>query len=78
MQFRSDEYLLLSRRGSVPSPTRAGPRRPEPPPVAPAQPRPPRQSAVRHAVSSRVRAARAVRHGLRATWTAFGPGGQDL
>lgn len=78
MQFRSDEYLLLSRRGSVPSPARAGPRQSEPQPVAPPQPRPSRQSAVRRAVSRRVRAARAVRHGLRATWTAFGPGGQDL
>jgi len=78
MQFRSDEYLLLSRRGSVPSPIRAGPRRPEPEPVAPARARPSRQASVRRAVSSRVRAARAVRRGLRATWTAFGPGGQDL
>ena len=78
MQFRSDEYLLLSRRGSVPSPTRAGPHRPDPQPTEPPRPRPSRRSAVRWALRRRIEVARAVRGGLRAAWTAFGPGGQDL
>ena len=78
MQFRSDEYLLLSRRGSVPSPIRAGPRRSDPRPAGPGQPRSPRRSVLRRAVSRRLEAARAVRRGLRATWTAFGSGGEDL
>lgn len=78
MQFPPDEYLLLSRRGSVPSPTRAGPRPPDPQPEVPAQRQSPRQSAVRRTVNRRVRAMRALHGGLQSTWTAFGPGGRDL
>lgn len=79
MQFKSDEYLLLSRRGSVPSPIRAGPR---PAAERAFRERPRRRASPRirrlAVVRGRVRAAAALGRGVRATWTAFGNGGQDL
>lgn len=80
MQFKPDEYLLLSRRGSVPVPVRT-PRRPRPerPVRSPPQPaRTPRRIVVTRGLAGRRAVLRDLRGGLRATWTAFGPGDQDL
>ncbi|MEA2212633.1 MAG: hypothetical protein QOF83_2581 [Solirubrobacteraceae bacterium] len=93
MQFNRDEYAFLSRRGSVPaagrSPRRPVPEsEPDRDPDARrgrprATPRPVRAAAgrpvsrVRAATTRRIGAAGDYRHGVRATWTAFGSGGQD-
>jgi hypothetical protein len=81
MQFSRDEYLLLSRRGSVPSPSRAGP----PPGLGsesesrvrarPATVRPGRRKPV---LRRRVRVRAGLRRALHATWTAFGSDARDL
>jgi hypothetical protein len=79
MQYNRDEYLLLSRRGSVRARPRGGPRhaadfesfpraRPE---VVP-------RRRLRTVVAGWVRALSALRGGVQATWTAFGNGGRDL
>lgn len=80
MQFKSEEYLLLSRRGSVPLPvrTRTWPRPERLPRSRPQIVRIPRRTAVRRGVAGRLTALRDLHGGLRATWTAFGPGGEDL
>lgn len=82
MQFNRDEYLLLSRRGSVPPALRSGPRpRPEwQPETQPSRGRSLEarsRGAVRTKASRPVEGVLALRSGLRATWTAFGSGGQD-
>jgi hypothetical protein len=87
MQFNRDEYTFLSRRGSVPPARRYQPRRvPECEPVTPARAPGKRSGRARMSVgASRARAAvvrgvdraQAFRTGVRATWTAFGAGGQD-
>jgi hypothetical protein len=76
MQFNPDEYLLLSRRGSVPSSSRAGPA-PEPESRERATPVTVRRSWLRTALRGRVRAAASLKTAVRATWTAFGNGARD-
>ena len=80
MQFKPDEYLLLSRRGSVPLPVRTSTRpRPERPVRSPPRSaKTPRRIVVTRGLARRRAALRDLRGGLRATWTAFGPGDQDL
>ena len=77
MQFKPDEYLLLSRRGSVPSPSRAGP---PPEPESRVRTRPARvgRGWLRTAVRGRVRAAASLRGAVHAIWTGFGNGARDL
>jgi hypothetical protein len=77
MQFKPDECLLLSRRGSVPSPSRAGPAL-EPESRVRARPATVRRTWLRAALRGRVRAAAALRRAVHATWTAFGNGARDL
>ena len=74
MLFDTDEYTVLSRGGRVPL-SRTRPDRP-PDPTPPAGP--PRRAHGRDVIRARVRAVRALRRGLRATWTAFGPGSAEL
>ena len=80
MQFKEDEYLLLSRRGSVPLPVRT-PTRPRPERPVRSRPQPvktPRRVVVKRGLAGRMAALRDLRGGVRAAWTAFGPGSQDL
>lgn len=77
MRFNPDEYLLLSRRGSVPSSTRAGPAR-EPEARVRARPVTVRRRWLRTALRGRVRAAATLKAAVHATWTAFGNGARDL
>ncbi|MGH2866559.1 MAG: hypothetical protein ACRDNK_03190 [Solirubrobacteraceae bacterium] len=77
MQFNPDEYLLLSRRGSVPSPKRRG-SPPEPELRVRARPATARASRLRTVVRGRVHAAAALRGAVHATWTAFGNSPRDL
>jgi hypothetical protein len=87
MQFKPDEYLLLSRRGSVPSSSRAGP----PPEFGcepgfgwesesrmRAKPATVRRGRRKSALRGHVRVRAGVRRALNATWTAFGNGTRDL
>lgn len=88
MQFNRHEYALLSRRGSVPAALRAE-RRPVPesePWQRPASDAPRASgraglargaSRVRAGARSGLGTARAFQSSVRATWTAFGAGGQD-
>ncbi len=89
MQFNRDEYVFLSRRGSVP-PARRSRRRPvseaETSGSHTSQAQAQAQTRARLAVTlgslgtatkRRARAAGVYRAGVRATWTAFGRGGQD-
>jgi hypothetical protein len=77
MQFKPDEYLLLSRRGSVPSSSRAGPA-PEPESTVRGRPATVRRRWLRTALRGRVSAAATLKAAVRATWTAFGKGARDL
>lgn len=79
MQCNGDEYLPLSRRGSLRDPPRVGPRHaadfesypPTRPKVVPRR----RPSAV---VAGWRRALSALRGSVQATWTAYGSGGRDI
>ena len=80
MQFKPEEYLLLSRRGSVPLPVRTPtrPYRERPVRSRPHAVTTPRRTVVKRGLRGRLAVLRDLRGGLRATWTAFGPGDQDL
>ena len=70
MQFDRDEFALLSRGGRVPRISRAGP-------TYDYEPIRDRDSLPRRFVAAarrRVTEVRAVRAGVRATWTVFGEG----
>ncbi|HET9102598.1 MAG TPA: hypothetical protein VFN55_04540 [Solirubrobacteraceae bacterium] len=74
MLFDSDEYIVLSRSGRVPLSRTRPVRPPAPTPPEPARRRPRGRDVVR----GRVRVLRDLRGGLRAAWTAFGPGSAEL
>ncbi len=78
MQFDRDEFAFLSRGGRVPRSSRAGPSHAGPEYAdyghAPARERGSRPSRFVATVRRRVSSARALRAGVRATWTVFGEG----